>query len=115
MMSSALSKLDDTKAFGCDGIHPKILKKCLLSLLEPIHSLFVASLLSNTFPAEWKVHKITPIPKKGNLLEITNYRPISLLCILSKVLESIVFHKIIDFIQPQLSEYQFGFMKNNLV
>ncbi len=57
-------------------------------------------------------HKITPIPKKGDLLEIINYRPISLLCILSKVLESIIYHKIIDFIRPKLSRHQFGFMKN---
>ena len=109
---TALSKLDESKAYGCDQIHPKILKNCLLSVLESVHSLFVSSLMNNTLPAEWKVHKITPIPTKGNLLEITNYRPISLLCILSKVLESIVFHKIIDFIRPNLSEYQFGFIKN---
>ncbi len=109
---TALSKLDDTKAYGCDEIHPTILKKCLLSLLESIHSLFDACLSSNSIPTEWKVHKITPIPKKGNLLEITNYRPISLFCILSKVLESMIFQKIIDFIKPNLSEYQFGFMKN---
>ncbi len=109
---TALSKLDDTKAFGCDGIHPRILKKCVLPLLNSVHSLFTASLASSTIPDEWKVHRITPIPKKGNPLEITNYRPISLLCTLSKVLESIVFQKIIEFIRPQLSEYQFGFMKN---
>ena len=91
---TALSKLDDTKAYGCDEIHPKILKNCTLSVLESVHSLFVTCLSNNTIPAEWKVHKITPIPKKGDLLEVTNYRPISLLCILSKVLESIIFHKL---------------------
>ena len=43
---------------------------------------------------------------------MTNYRPISLLCVLSKVLESIIYDKIIDFIYPQLSHPQFGFLRN---
>ena len=45
-------------------------------------------------------------------MEITNYRPISLLCILSKVLESIILQKIIVFICPKMSQFQFGFTKN---
>ena len=55
---------------------------------------------------------ITPIPKKGSLTEIKNYRPISLLCVLSKVLERIIYNKVIEFIRPKLSEFQFGFLKN---
>ena len=109
---TALCALDETKAYGCDEIHPKVLKKCLLSLLDSVHSLFVMCLSNRLIPVEWKTHKITPIPKKGDLLEIINYRPISLLCILSKVLESIIYSKIIEFIRPKLSKYQFGFMKN---
>ena len=107
----ALLAIDETKVYGCDEIHHKILKQCLLSLLDAIHTLFVRCLSLGTIPAEWKRHKITPIPKKGSLLEISNYRPISLLCILSKVLESIIFNKIINFIRPKISPYQFGFMK----
>ena len=83
---TALCALDDTKAFGPDEIHPKVLKECSLSLVDSIHSLFVLCLTNGLIPAEWKTHKITPIPKKGDLLEVSNYRPISLLCILSKVL-----------------------------
>ncbi len=83
-----------------------------MSLLHPVQSLFNMCLSTNSLPAEWKVHKIKPIPKKGNPLIISNYRPISLLCILSKVLESLIYHKIIDFIRPKLSELQFGFVKN---
>ena len=109
---TALCTLDDTKAFGPDEIHPKVLKECPLPLVDFVHSLFVLCLTNGLIPAEWKTHKITPIPKKGDLLEISNYRPISLLCILSKAFESIIFQKIIDFISPKLSQYQFGFIKN---
>ena len=56
------------------------------------------------------MHKITAIPKSGDPSHITNYRPISLLCILSKVMESIVYDKVIDFLRPHLSTIQFGFL-----
>ena len=105
----ALSNLDKTKAVGCDLIHPSILKTCATTLLEPIFHLFTLCLRTSSIPLEWKLHKIKPIPKKGNLLAVNNYRPISLLCILSKMLESIIFN---NFIQPQLSKSQFGFLRN---
>ena len=107
---TALCALDETKAYGCDEIHPKVLKNCLLSLLDSVHNLFVMCLSHSKIPVEWKTHKIAPIPKKGDLLQIINYRPISLLCILSKVLESIIYHKIIDFICPSIN--MAIFMKN---
>ena len=82
------------------------------SLIDYIHSLFVKCLLIGRIPSEWKNHKISPIPKNKDLLDISNYRPISLLCILSKVLESIISSKIIDFVCPKISKQQYGFMKN---
>lgn len=106
----ALSRLQQNKAMGCDNISPKILKACAASLSEPVSVLFSKCLDTCTFPVEWKTHKITPIPKSGDLSRILNYRPISLLCILSKVLESLVFENIIDFIRPKLSSAQFGFL-----
>ena len=109
---ASLCTLDETKAFETDQIHAKLLKKCATSLVDVIHNLLVMCMSKSQIPAEWKIHKITPIPKKGDLLDISNYQPISLLCILSKVLESIVFQKIIDLVRPKISEYQFGFMKN---
>ena len=88
------------------------LKACATSLTEPVTYICYLSLRTNTFPADWKDHKICPIPKRGDLLLINNYRPISLLPILSKVFESIVYKKIIDFIRPQVNKHQFGFLKN---
>ena len=66
---------------------------------------------SSTIPSEWKVHKICPIHKKGSILEANNYRPISLLCIISKIMEAIVFDKVITFIETKISVAQFGFRK----
>ena len=107
-----LTTLNPTKSAGSDEVSAKLLKSCATSLVEPLTYICYLSLKINTFPADWKVHKICPIPKKGDLCLVKNYRPISLLPILSKVLESIVYKKIIDFIRPQLNKHQFGFLKN---
>ncbi len=58
------------------------------------------------------MHKVHPIPKTGDLTNLANYRPISLLSTPSKVLERVVYDKIIDFIRPKLLMQQFGFHKN---
>ena len=94
-----------------DNIPPLILKQCSTSLLEPITHTLVTCLQTCSFPSEWKTHKITPVFKKGDQSAVANYRLISLLCILSKVLESIVFSKILPFVYPLISHCQFGFMK----
>ena len=109
---NALSSLDPTKAVGCDNIHRYILKHCATTLYTPVTNLFQASILNQLLPTEWKVHKIRPIFKKESPLHVENYRPISLLCILSKVLEKIIYVKIIPFIRPRLSKNQFGFLRN---
>ncbi len=67
---------------------------------------------SHSIPADWKVHKLFPLHKKGSVSEVSNYRPISLLNIFHKVLELIVYSKIIDFIYPKISKTQFGFIRN---
>jgi len=61
-------------------------------------------------PSSWKIADVCPVFKKGETNDVKNYRPISLLNIISKVLERCVFQKIIDHIQPQLTPYQHGFM-----
>lgn len=108
----ALTLLNPFKSPGHDNINPKVLKYCATSLTEPVTTLFNLSLDSSTFPVDWKLHKICPVPKKGDLHYISNFRPISLLPIISKILESIVYAKIIPFISPKLNNHQFGFLSN---
>ena len=54
-----------------------------------------------------------PIFKSEERQKVTNYRPISLLCIVSKVLESLVFNCIINFVRDAISPAQFGFLKGH--
>ena len=96
---------------GPDGINPLVLKSCACALSDPLFHLFNCSLQSSTLPQEWKLHRISPIFKSGDKSLVFNYRPISLLCIISKIFEQIIYDKIIDFISPKLSLSQFGFLR----
>ena len=106
-----LRSLDITKAKGCDGISPKLLKICALSLYQPLHHLFSLSLSQKYLPLEWRTHLIKPIFKSGDKSSIRNYRPISLLSVVSKVLEKLVFNNIVDFVNDSISVSQFGFLR----
>ena len=62
-------------------------------------------------PKEWKLSNITPIPKSGSSSNVTNYRPISLLSLVSKVLERCIYNRLIEHIGEKLHHLQFGFLK----
>lgn len=108
----ALASIDPSKAMGIDEISPKVLKYCASALSEPVHHLFQSSINQGHLPREWKLHLVTPIFKSGDRSMVNNYRPISLLCIISKVLERLVFDHIIDFISDKvINQSQFGFLR----
>ena len=72
-----LISLDETKSIGIDSIPPIILKHCALALYKPFHQLFWLCLIKQgCLPSEWKVHRITPVPKSGDLTSVKHYRPI---------------------------------------
>lgn len=107
----ALSALNPNKAMGIDGIGPKILKSCASAICIPLHHLFCLSLSSGIIPSQWKMHLITPVFKSGDRSIINNYRPISLLCCFSKVLERLVHDKLSPHITSTVSQHQFGFLR----
>ena len=59
----------------------------LLRIAPAVSKLFNTSLMLGELPAEWKHALITPIPKSNEMAAVSNYQPISLLPLLSKVLE----------------------------
>ena len=110
---NALKSLDPSKASGCDNISAKILKKCAIALYQPLHHLFSLSLSQHYIPLEWRTHLIRPIYKSGERQKVSNYRLISLLCVVSKVLKRLVYNNIIDFVRSSISLTQFGFLKGH--
>ena len=106
----ALVSLDSNKAMGIDRISPKILKYCANPLCEPITFLFSQCLRFGYIPLEWRTHCITPIYKSGDKSNVSNYRPISLLCIISKILEKIIYNHTASFLSDYFTKHQFGFL-----
>ena len=106
-----LNSLDTSKATGPDGLPARILKECSNELAPSLCRIFNMSLSTGVVPDSWKEANVVPIHKKGNTECVTNYRPISLLCILSKILERCIF----DRVYPELIEHfhnlQHGFIK----
>ena len=108
----ALISLDVNKSCGIDKIAPRVLYNCAGVLCEPLHHLFSMCLCHATLPSSWKIHKVVPVFKAGDPTSATNYRPISLLSNTSKVLERLIYNKIIDHVSKFITPFQFGFTKN---
>ena len=85
-----LRNLKTDKSTGIDGIHPRPLKELADVLAKPIHMIFKKSLETGQLPRNWLDAVVSPIFKKGARNIAENYRPVSLLCIISKLLESII-------------------------
>ena len=99
----ALVSLHTDKATGIDGIGPRILKQYANILAKTLHHLFTISLNSCSIPYKWRIHTIVPVHKSGDKTQVTNYRPISLLCRTFKVLEQLVYNKTISYINFKFS------------
>ncbi len=107
--------LDISKATGPDNISNKLLKEASVPIAEPLSYLFNFSLSLGTFPDAWKLTNVIPIFKKGDTMLCTNYRPISLLCCISKVFEKIIFYHIYAYLKYHgiLSKKQSGFIQGD--
>ena len=82
-----MDKISGNKASGYDGLSVRVLKKIAPVFANPLCKLLNLSISTNSFSNHWKIAKVTPLHKGGVRNDINNYRPISVLPILSKILE----------------------------
>lgn len=82
-----LRNLDPNKAGGPDGIPGRLLKELANEIAPSLCKLFNQSLSLDVVSTKWKFANVSPVYKKDDPTLVCNYRPISLLCILSKVME----------------------------
>ena len=110
-----LSKLNVHKSTGPDAIGNWVLKHCSSSLCKPLTALFNKSLSDGIFPSVWKQANVCPVFKKGSKSDKTNYRPISLLSNMSKILEKIVYKRLYEYLTDNdlLTKQNSGFKKND--
>ena len=108
-----LNGLSNCKATGLDKISGRILKVATNSIAPSLTHIFNHGLISNCFPDEWKMARLVPIHKKGPRDLIENYRPISILPTISKIMERILYEQIYQYLSDNslLTEHQYGFGK----
>lgn len=106
-----ISKLRKTKSVGNDGISLNFIKDSLFVTAFYITCIFNTSIVTGKFPTSWKHAIVVPIHKGGDSNINSNYRPISLLPVISKVLEKIVARQLSDHLEGNalLSNTQHGF------
>ena len=109
-----LKNLNINKAAGPDEIKPKVLHDLAEQIAPILTILFQKSLSTGQVPLDWKNANISPIYKKGEKTNPENYRPISLTCICSKILEHIVCSNIMNHSDKHniLYPLQHGFQKS---
>lgn len=106
-----LKNLDKDKGAGSDGLPSVFWYHCAETLAVPLTILFNRSLSEGVFPQKWKTAHIVPIHKKGSRSDITNYRGISILNTVSKMMELIVYNKIYSTLSQSIPEQQHGFLR----
>ena len=111
---NAIMNLKSSNSTGTDLISSNILKAAVNYITYPLTFLINMSLEKGIFPEIFKTARIIPLHKKESKDNIENYRPISLLSSISKVLERIVFDQIVRFLTVNniLNNAQHGFRKN---
>jgi len=109
-----LQDIEPSKSAGIDNINGKFLKDGSYLLANPIKKLFNLSIKLSEFPELCKIAKVKPLYKKGNKLKTENYRPISLLPLISKIFEKIIHNQTQIYLDENniLYKFQSGFRKN---
>lgn len=108
--------LKNKTAKGEDEIPLSIIQDCIELIAEPLSFIFNNSLKSGKFPHTFKNAIILPLFKKGQRYLLQNYRPISLLNTLSKVLEKLMHKRLLNHVQKfNLCNVQFGFVDDRSI
>ena len=102
-----------SKSHGPHSIPTKILKLIKQDISVPISKLINTSFEHGIFPSTLKIAQVIPVFKKGSPLNISNYRPISLLSNIEKIYEKVMYSRLVNFLNSNSTIYsrQFGFRK----
>jgi hypothetical protein len=113
-IQKVIKKLQPKLSYDANRVSSKMIKFIGEEISIPLAHIFNISLREGVFPEKLKLCRVIPIFKTGNPLECDNYRPISLLSSISKVLEKIVAEKLIAHLLDNdlLYVHQYGFLPN---
>ena len=107
-----LANININKACGPDEIPGIVLKMCSDSVALPLSIIYKLIYNTGSLPSQWKLSNVVPIFKKGDSKQVSNYRPISLLCIASKIMERIIHEETTLKVLHLIDRRQHGFFPN---
>ena len=112
-VATIIDKLVNKNSPGWDGISNRIVKHIKEEIVKPLTMIINKSLETGVFPDSMKLAHVTLLYKLESLN--TNYRPISLLPVLSKVFEKVMYSRVYNFLQStnQLFDSQYRFCKQH--
>ena len=114
-VTNSLIHLNSNKATGLDEISARLLKDSAREVSPCVAHIINTSIRNSVFPSSWKIAKVIPIFKSGSSLDVSNYRPISILSVLSKILEKHVHAALYKFLNKYnlLRNAQSGFREKH--
>lgn len=114
LIKRVIRRINGKAKGGPDDIPPLFFKQCCNQLASPLAFIFNQSMNHCYLPPVWLRAFITPIFKKGDNTEPSNYRPIALTCTMCKIMETVIKDQLLDFLVNKnlISKHQHGFMRN---
>ena len=111
-ISDIIQILHPNKASGPDVISHKMLKLCPNSIALPLQIIFNKSLHQSKYPTNWKLAHVIAVFKKGDSSLPSNYRPISLISCVGKIMERVIYKHVYNYLHQNklIYEYQSGFL-----
>jgi len=113
MILKKLNCLNVNKSAGPDGINPQILQEVKREIVDALCIIFNESISRYQIPVDWKNAHVTVVHKKESKTNVANYRPISLTCVICKILESMIRNHVMEHfkINKLFNDNQYGFIK----
>ena len=114
-LMKAIKNLRSDCSTGYDNIPAKFIKPVADYLVSPLTNIINHCITTSTVPSEWKISRICPVPKVMNPQTLSEYRPISILPILSKVFERVILQQLTEIIEHEMiyDQKQSGFRKGH--
>ena len=110
-----INNLTPKTSSGIDNLSIKHIKVIKYELAKPLTLITNQVLSSGIFPDKLKIAKVIPIFKKGDDTDVNNYRPISLLPVISKIIEKVIYNQTYNYFDQNkiLYAHQYGFRKQH--
>ena len=106
-----LTKQLNLSSPGYDSISATVVKAAESSFILPLTHVLDISLSTGVFPTEMKIARVIPLLETGDPMKLSNYRPVSVLPLFSKLFERLMYNRLISFVNKHkiLYSLQFGF------